>query len=144
MKTIFFFVPECNTSHNDITAFCDNPTIKVIKIEPIPGIITPGYVELPKVMVIFESLSDQDQIDRAVHYESLTLKRLCRIAEEVDSKEYMPWRTLKNEEQRRIHLLAFYGISKEEADTVSELVRMPHVRLRMLELERKDVEEANK
>jgi len=135
MKTIFFFIPECNTSHNDITAFCDNPAIKVIKIEPIPGMVTIGFVSLPKVMVIYESLTDQEAIDRAAHYESLTLKKLCRIADRIIKEDKINWNTLKNEEQRRINLLAFYGISQHEAEVVNELIRMPHVRVEMLKEE---------
>jgi len=135
MKTIFFVVPTCQESDNLVTKFCDNPTIRVIKIEPIPGLITLGFVELPKVMVIYESLSDTEQIDRAAHYESLTLKRLCRIADRVIKEDKINWNILKNEEQRRINLLAFYGISQHEAEVVSELIRMPHVRVEMLKEE---------
>jgi hypothetical protein len=133
MKTIFFTVPEYQSSQNPITAFCDNPTIKVHAIKIIPGLVTLGFVVLPKIMVEYDSLTDQDAVDRATYYESLTLKRLCRIADRVIKEDKVNWNTLKNEEQRRINLLAFYGISQHEAEVVSELIRMPAVRVKMLE-----------
>lgn len=124
MKTILFPVPPPGSAINAISEFCENPNVKVLSQET---------VMVPHVRICYESLSDPDMIARAVKYESRQQRRLCEIAERVITKD--AYVKLVNATQRKEYLLAFEGLSVEEAERVIELAKreMEPVRRKLLE-----------
>jgi hypothetical protein len=124
MKAILFPVPTPGTSMNSVTEFTDNPNIKIISQET---------VMVPHIMISYESLSDEESVNRAVKYESRQQKRLCEIAERLIAKE--AYVKLSNILQRKEYIRAFEGISDIESERVIELAKkeMAPVRKRLIE-----------
>jgi hypothetical protein len=125
MKAILFPVPTPGTSLNSVTEFTDNPNIKIISQET---------VMVPHIMISYESLSDEESVNRAVKYESRQQRRLCEIAERLIAKE--AYVKLNNILQRKEYIRAFEGISDIESERVIELAKkeMAPVRKKLIEV----------
>ena len=124
MKAILFPAPIPGTSLNNATEFMDNPNIKIISQET---------VMVPHILITYETLTDEDSINRAVKYESRQQRRLCEIAERLISKE--SYVKLSNITQRMEYIRAFEGIADIEAERVIELAKkeMAPVRKKLIE-----------
>ena len=132
MKFIFFPIPDPEGgSDNIVTRFCDNPAIRVKKVDFIPASQDGMCLKAARLIVAYESLSDEEQQQRAARYESITLKRLAKTARSLwEQPGYM---TLKSDATRVLHIQAFCGVSKEEAETITDLIKIPHVIEKLLE-----------
>jgi hypothetical protein len=132
MKVIFFSIPDPKDgADNAVTRFCDNPAIRVKKTEPIPETRDGIYLKPACIMVSYESLADEEWQRRIAKYESLTLKRLAKIARSV--RDQMGYRALKSDKTRVLHLQAFCGVSSEEAETIADLIKVPDIVDRLME-----------